>query len=219
MSTVQELTGSEFSTAEPAFKSKPRILYLVTRAERGGAQSHILDLALGMRTDFDVEIATGEEGFLTEACREQGIPAHVVKHLAREIRPVGDLLGLTELVRLMQRVKPDLLHAHTFKAGFLGRLAAKVLKIPAVYSVHMWPFGRAVPRSWRVAAPLCERLAARCCNRIISVSELGVRTAAQYGICDSSHVVAIWNGIPDHKERARLDHGDDLSCTMVARFS
>jgi glycosyltransferase involved in cell wall biosynthesis len=200
-------------------RRRPKLLYLITRAERGGAQSHVLDLARGMREQFDSEVATGEEGFLTDTCREEGIPVHVVPGLEREIKPFDDWRGLGELIKLMRRIKPDIVHAHTFKAGFLGRLAAKRLKIAALYTVHMWPFGRAVPLSWRIAAPHCERMAARWCDRIISVSDLGARTAAEHRICDPSKVVAVLNGIADHPGRARLDHDQGLSCTMVARFT
>lgn len=197
----------------------PRLLYLVTRAERGGAQAHVLDLAIGMKGLFEAEVATGEEGFLTEACRRQGIPVHVVPHLEREIKPFADLRGLRELIELMRRTQPDIVHAHTFKAGFLGRFAARRLKIACVYTVHMWPFGRAVPVSWRVAAPVCERIAAGWCDRIITVSEFGVELAAQHRICDSAKVTSIWNGIPDHPARARLRRERNLRCTMVARFT
>ena len=55
------------SPATDPTSGKPRILYVVTRAERGGAQTHVLDLACSMRPDFEVSVATGEEGFLTEA--------------------------------------------------------------------------------------------------------------------------------------------------------
>jgi glycosyltransferase involved in cell wall biosynthesis len=198
---------------------KPRLLYLVTRAEHGGAQAHVLDLAVGMREQFEVEVATGEEGFLTQACRERGIPVHVVPRLQREIEPWNDLRALRELLQLMRRIEPDLVHAHTFKAGFLGRFAAKYSRIPCVYTVHMWPFGHAVPLSWRMVAPVCERLAARWCERIITVSELGARNAAQYRIGYASQIVPILNGIAEHPARARLDHDRPLSCTMVARFT
>jgi glycosyltransferase involved in cell wall biosynthesis len=83
----------------------------------------------------------------------------------------------------------------------------------------MWPFGDAVPLSWRVVAPVCERLAARWCDRIITVSELGARNAAQYRIGGASQIVPILNGIAEHPARARLDHDRPLSCTMVARFT
>ncbi|MGA8027360.1 MAG: glycosyltransferase family 4 protein [Bryobacteraceae bacterium] len=220
MSALQALGGAAATTLERVSPvRRPRLLYLVTRAEHGGAQAHVLGLAIGMSGTFDVEVATGEEGFLTEACRERGITVHLVPHLNREIRPFEDLRGFGELMKLMRRTQPDIVHAHTFKAGFLGRFAARRLKIPCVYTVHMWPFGSAVPLSWRWAAPVCERLAAGWCDRIITVSKQGAETAAKHRICDSSRVISIWTGIPDHPARARLDHGRDLSCTMVARFT
>jgi glycosyltransferase involved in cell wall biosynthesis len=172
-----------------------------------------------MREHFEVEVATGEEGFLTDACRERGIPVHVVPRLQREIEPLNDLRALRELMQLMRRIEPDLVHAHTFKAGFLGRFAANYSRIPCVYTVHMWPFGDAVPLSWRVVAPVCERLAARWCHRIITVSELGARAATQHRIGRASQILPILNGIAEHPARARLDHDRPVSCTMVARFT
>ncbi len=217
---ISAFRGASLETAEKTqYAIKPRLLYLVTRGEHGGAQAHVLNLAMGMRDRFEVEVATGEEGFLTDACREHGIPVHVVPYLRREIAPLNDARGLNELLKLMRRIEPDLVHAHTFKAGFLGRFAARYSKIACVYTVHMWPFGDAVPLSWRVVAPVCERLAARWCDKIITVSELGARDAAQYRIGRSSQVVPILNGIADHPARARLDHDKTLSCTMVARFT
>ena len=118
---------------------------------------HVLDLVLGMRDEFEIHVGTGEEGFLTEACRDNGIPVHVVPSLEREIKPLPDVKALYALRSLMRTVEPDLVHAHTFKAGFLGRFVAKRLRIPAIFTVHMWQFGRAVPLSWRVVAPVCER--------------------------------------------------------------
>lgn len=200
-------------------RRKPRLLYLITRAERGGAQMHVLDLACGMRDEFEVHVATGEEGFLTTACREQGFPVYVLHDLEREIRPLADAKTLYELRRLMKAVTPDLVHAHTFKAGFLGRFVARQMKVPSIYTVHMWPFGRAVPRSWRIVAPICERIAARWCDKIISVSDLGARDAAEFKIGNRFQVVSILNGIPDHSARAFLEHNKTLSCTMVARFT
>jgi hypothetical protein len=138
---------------------------------------HVLDLALGMRREFDVVVATGEEGYLADSCRQRGIPVHVVSHLGREIDPVADLRGLREIVHLLRGVKPDLVHSHTFKAGFLGRLAAGYLKIACVHTVHMWHFGPAAPLIWRAVTPVCERVAARRCDRIIAVSEQAARTA------------------------------------------
>jgi Glycosyl transferase 4-like domain len=119
MSLLNEGAGTALAALErPSPTERPRVLYLITRAERGGAQVHVLDLVLGMRREFDVVVATGEEGYLADSCRQRGIPVHVVSHLGREIDPVADLRGLREIVHLLRGVKPDLVHSHTFKRVF-----------------------------------------------------------------------------------------------------
>ncbi len=131
MNSVREIqTPSLVAIGKDGASRKPRVLYLITRAERGGAQMHVLDLILGMRDDCDIQVATGEEGFLTESCRDLGIPVHVLPNLEREIKPLPDVKALFELRALMRRIEPDLVHAHTFKSGFLGRYVAKRLNIP-----------------------------------------------------------------------------------------
>lgn len=198
---------------------KPRILYIVTRAERGGAQTHVLDLASAMQQEFDVAIATGEEGFLTDACRERGLPLYVLPHLQREVRPVPDALALWEIRKLIQRLQPDLIHAHTFKAGFLGRLAGRMLGIPSVYTIHAWLYGTpAVSRLCSALSGPCERAAAHWCERIVAVSHAGARVIRKHRIGAPSKLATIHNGIPDYPERARISADHPPVITMVSRF-
>jgi glycosyltransferase involved in cell wall biosynthesis len=198
---------------------KPRILYLVTRAERGGAQTHVLDLACSMRPDFEVSVATGEEGFLTEACRERAIPVYVLPHLQREVRPLADARAFGEIWQLIRKLRPDLLHLHTFQAGFLARLAGRILRIPSVYTIHAWLYGTAaVSRFSSALSGPCERLAARWCERIITVSRAGARVARGHRIGSPSKLVTIHNGLPDCSEQARLSPTETPVITMVARF-
>ena len=199
---------------------KPKILYLITPAMRGGAQTHVLGLACGMRQDFDVAIATGEEGFLPEACREEAIPLYVLPHLQREISPIADARAFWEIFKLIRRFQPDLIHAHTFKAGFLGRLAGRLLGVPSIYTVHNWLFGTpAVSRYWSALGGPCERVAANWCERVITVSEAGARLAYRHLIEPQSKVVTIHNGIPDCSERATLSSDRSPVITMVACFT
>jgi glycosyltransferase involved in cell wall biosynthesis len=199
---------------------KPRILYVITRGERAGAQVHVRDLASAMRQDFEVAVATGEEGFLAEACRDLAIPVYIVPHLQRRVWPPADARALWEIIRLIRRLQPDLIHAHTFKAGFLGRLAGSLCGIPSIYTVHTWLFGTpALPRLWSMLGAPCERLAARWCQRLITVSEAGARLAQQYRIAPPAKIVTIHNGIPDCSERAKLGPKPTPVITMVARFT
>jgi glycosyltransferase involved in cell wall biosynthesis len=207
------------SSATHLDRGKPRILYLVTRAERGGAQTHVLDLACSMRPDFEVSVATGEEGFLTQACRERAIPVYVLPHLQREVRPIADARAFGEIWQLIRKLRPDLLHLHTFKAGFLARLAGRILRIPSVYTIHAWLYGTAaVSRLSSALSGPCERLAARWCERIITVSRAGARILRGHRIGSFSKLVTIHNGLPDSSEQARLSPTETPVITMVARF-
>jgi glycosyltransferase involved in cell wall biosynthesis len=198
----------------------PRILYIVTRAEHGGAQVHVLRLALSMRRDFDIAVATGEEGFLTKECRNSQIPVYVIPYLSREIRPIADTRAFWAIQALIRRLQPDLIHAHTFKAGFLGRLASRVQRVPSIYTIHTWLFGTpALPRLWSALGPPCERAAANWCERVITVSNTGAHLAEHHHLAPQSKIVVIPNGIPDCAERAELGSSIPTVVIMVARFS
>lgn len=198
---------------------KLKILYLITRAIRAGAQNHVLDLASAMQPDFEVALATGEEGYLPNACADRNIPAYVLPHLKRQVNPLADVRGLLEICRLMRQFQPDLIHAHTSKAGFLGRLAGRLLRVPSVYTNHGGHFGKpGVSFFWRFIGSPCERLASKWCQRFITVCDEGERLARSCRIADPSKIVTIYNGIKDHPERANLTPGHPPLITMVARF-
>jgi glycosyltransferase involved in cell wall biosynthesis len=197
----------------------PKILYLITRAVRGGAQTHVLDLASEMQQDFEVAVATGEEGFLCEACRRRNIPVHVLPHLRRQIRPAAEMRAFLEICELIRGFQPDLIHAHTSKAGFLGRLAGHMLHVPSLYTVHGGQFGRPeVSRTWRFLGSPCERIAANWCERLITVCHEGERLARCCRIGGPSKIVTIHNGIKDSPDRANLTSDHPPVIAMVARF-
>ena len=108
--------------------SRP-ILHVITRLEAGGAPRSVLLLLEGLaRKGLPVELATGStpppaEDLLPEA-QSLGIPIHVISSLKRSPNPWTDLKALISIWRLIRRRRPLLVHAHTSKAGFIGRLAA-----------------------------------------------------------------------------------------------
>lgn len=213
-------SGSLHEKSNGANSRKPKVLYVITRAEHGGAQMHVFRLASSLQSEFEVEVATGEEGFLTDACRNTGIPVHVIPHLQREIRPFKDVRALCEMYRLARKLRPDLIHAHTFKAGFLGRLVARMLNISSVYTLHSWLFGTAaMPRRWSLFAGPCEWLGAMWCQRVVTISDEGEQLLRKYLKGAASKVTTIRNGIPDCDERKRGNAQGALRIIMVARFT
>ena len=204
----------------PGNSRKLKIMYIVTQADRGGAQMHLLELASAMRELCEVHVAAGEEGFLTTACRAQGITVHVLPHLRRAHNLLSDTIALWETRALLRAQKPDLIHVHTFKAGFIGRLAAWSLGIPVVYTIHAWLWGTAaVSRTASLLALPLERIAARWCDRIITVARAGEDLVRRYRIASPGKVVTIHNGIGDSPSLARHTRNITPIITMVARFT
>src|SRR3954454_5249515 len=105
------------------FISVMKILYLITRAERGGAQVHVLDLLKNLPAGYKPVLATGETGYLTEEAGTLGVPVHILPQLKQPMAPGQDLLALLAIARFIKSQSPALIHAHTSKAGLLGRFA------------------------------------------------------------------------------------------------
>jgi glycosyltransferase involved in cell wall biosynthesis len=194
-----------------------RILYLVTKADLGGAQVHILDLLRGFQNALEPVVAAGEEGYFTEAVRKLGISCHTVPHLVHALDPMKDCRALVEVARLIRSLQVDAVHAHTSKAGVIGRFAARAAGVPSIFTAHTWCFTEGTSWKWRVAGIPAERLAGRMCSAIINVSDANRDLAVRHRISDPKRMLTIWNGIPDTSHRARPDASGAPRIVMVAR--
>jgi glycosyltransferase involved in cell wall biosynthesis len=195
-----------------------KILYIITRAERGGAQVHLLDLLKNLPSYCQPVVATGEEGFMCDEARRLGIPVHVIKGLVQPLSPLNDLVALSRLVTLICKEQPDLVNAHTSKAGLLGRLASRLTSTPAVFTAHTWSFADGVPAFQRWIATPLERFAAALGGKIITVSQANRATAVRHRVSSGENLVCIWNGIPDVAFRARPGSRRPITLITVARL-
>jgi glycosyltransferase involved in cell wall biosynthesis len=119
---------------------RPRILLLITLAEVGGAQTYVASLLPALVERFDVIVAAHGVGPLRDAATAAGARFEQLDHVRRSVG-AHDFAGLVELVRLLRRHRPDILHASSSKAGVLGRLAAAVAGVPIrIFTVHGWAF-------------------------------------------------------------------------------
>jgi glycosyltransferase involved in cell wall biosynthesis len=200
-----------------------KILYLITRSEVGGAQTHLVDLLGGFKPHFEQVVVAGgsdgEQSWLPAALRELDIPFRTSRHLIQPINPRSDCKALIEIIRVVRAEKPDLIHAHTSKAGVLGRLAARVTGVPAVFTAHTWSFAEGTSLKWRALGLPGERVAARWTKRIITVSDANRRMALERRVGSAEKLVTVHNGIRDDENRADPASGSPVTLVMVARFS
>src|SRR5213593_3489594 len=104
------------------------------------------------------------------------MPAWVIP-MARGIRPSRDIVSLCRLWMLFRRLRPQIVHAHTPKAGLLAMLAACLTRVPVrIYTLHglVWQ----TRQGWRRTLLIgLERLTCRLASRVLAVSP-SVRRAA-----------------------------------------
>lgn len=202
------------------------ILYVITRSERGGAQSHLLSLLEQAAKRHQVVLAVGaadvSEGndFLVSRASELGIPVHVLPSLVTSLSPLKDIRATLELLRVIRETRPDLLHLHSSKAGLLGRVAGRLWGVPSVFTAHGWAFTDGVSPVRKAIAVLSERAVAPLTARIIAVSQYDANLARRWGVGRAGQVLALENGIPDLAlQRRERDAGEPLRVAMTARFA
>ncbi len=198
-----------------------KIAYIVTRADPiGGAQIHVRDLAAAVRAaGHSATVITSGSGPFVDELRLQGTPTVVLRHLAVPIGPVRDLRALREIRAVVTELAPDLLAAHSSKAGTLGRIVGRSLGVPVVFTAHGWAFTPGIPSLQAALYRQIERIVGPLANRIITVSEYDRQLALDARILPADRVVTVHNGMPDITPDLYADPGrNPPRLVMVARF-
>lgn len=168
------------------------ILYVITQQDAGGAQKYVLDLA----AYFHGSIAAGLEGDqLGEKATAQHIPFYPLPNMRRAINPYRDVLALMELVRLIQRLQPNIVHTNSSKAGILGSLASWLCGVPTVFTAHGFQYLEPMPKLKKWFFWLCELACRPLRNFVITVSEHDRDTALHNLVITKNRSKTIYHGI------------------------
>jgi glycosyltransferase involved in cell wall biosynthesis len=143
----------------------------------------------------------------------------VVRRLVHRIDPIIDIGATLELASLFRKLRADLIHLHTSKAGLVGRVAARLAGIPCVYTPHGWCFSDRSSPALRLVSRVAERLVRPLGNAIIAVSQYERQLALEYRICSPGFIKVIYNGVPDTPYRAHHGPKRVPVLVMVARFA
>ena len=109
----------------------------------GGVFTYLVDLANELADSFDIYIAFAIRPQTPEDYRNKfksGIHLIKVKNFTRSINPVKDIQAFFEIKNIASRVKPDIIHLHSSKAGVLGRWAFDGKDVPLFYTPHGYSF-------------------------------------------------------------------------------
>ncbi|HLA41187.1 MAG TPA: glycosyltransferase family 4 protein [Candidatus Glassbacteria bacterium] len=182
-------------------KRKIKILRIIARLNIGGPALHVIILNSELDPQSYISrLVTGREspaeGNMNDLAWEKGVRPIVIDALGREIFFREDLRALIRLIRLIRDEKPDIVHTHTAKAGFLGRLAAKLTGVPIIiHTFHGHVFHSYFGYFKTKFFLWLERLLAKFTNVIITVGELQRQEIISYRIAEPEKVIAVPLGL------------------------
>lgn len=185
-----------------------RMLHIITRLVRGGADENTLYTVRGLdKRRYVVDLAVGDGSELDDLGAIDDVTVHVVKELVRDPHPWKDLVALFKLAALIRRGRYQIVHTHTAKAGFLGRLAAALVGAPIIiHTVHGVTFHQHLPPTMRWFYLMLERVAARFTHQFVAVGEDVRNIYIRSGIGPAHAYETIYSGMPlrDYLEAGRM---------------
>lgn len=177
------------------------VAHVITRLILGGAQENTLLTVEDQLRDYGDRVtlitgpALGPEGSLIERAERSGVPLEVLPDLRRAINPLRDAQAYRALCDTLRKLRPQLVHTHSSKAGILGRAAAAALGIPAVHTIHGSPFHPFQNRLLYHAYRWAEWWAARRCRKLISVCEAMTDQYVAARIAPRDKFVTVYSGM------------------------
>ena len=190
-----------------------RIVHIITRLILGGAQENtLITCKLLARRGHDVTLITGPaigpEGELFEQAKKESYKIITVNEMIRAINPVKDWIAYRKIKKLLQEIKPDIVHTHSAKAGILGRYAGYKLKnirmtndeqrIPKiVHTIHGLAFHQYQSQWLNRFYIAIEKSAAKRTDFFISVADAMTQQALAAGIGKPGKFVTAYSAVDE----------------------
>ena len=142
----------------------------------------------------DLEMKTVKSNI--EKARERGAKFICVPTLIRRISPIQDLKAFFTLFRILLKEKPSIVHTHTSKAGILGRLAAKIVRVPKIVhtphgNVFYGHFGFLLSRFslW------IEKFFSKFTDRMVALTDGEMDDYIKLSVCPPEKLLKIHSGV------------------------
>ena len=194
--------------------AKIKLLHIITRFDKGGSAENTFLTVRDLDKDrYDVVLVTGSSPPANSpvpsgnpetdaikanlsALKNGNIPVIAIPQLVREPNFFSDAAAFFSLIRILRHERPGIVHTHTSKAGFLGRWAAWLCRIPIiVHTPHghvFWGyFGRLKTRLF----VLLERWTARITTRLVMLTEREKADHMRFRIAPAEKFTVIHSGV------------------------
>lgn len=192
--------------AQPT-RSRIKVLHVVTRFIAGAGGNTLLTAIGTDRVRYEVWVAGASGGPLWERAEKAGVMTVKLERFREVISPLDDLRVLIALVKLLRRERFTVVHTHSSKGGFLGRLAAFLCRTPVViHTIHGFGYHDGMSRGRRLLYLSLDRFARRLTDAFIAVAPEVAREAVEMRLALPGAVSVVPSAvelaeIPTHKDQ------------------
>ncbi len=185
-------------------------------AEAAGGVEKYLTMLLSKwnYTDVHHHIVASVD-FENSAIKEYAESFRVIPSMCNSINLKRDLLSIAHLRRYIKQVQPDVVYAHSSKAGLYARLACVGLRVKVIYNPHGWAFNMSGSAFKRNLYQFIEMTLGVLTDKIVLISP------AEYISCKKCHIVSehkmrlISNGIDIDKTSENLEAASQLPLNII----
>jgi glycosyltransferase involved in cell wall biosynthesis len=187
---------------------RPRLVYVATHA----VTADLLlrgQLAFMREQGFDVTVIAAPGPDL-DRVRERERVETVAVPMVRANDAVRDAVSLTALTRALARIRPDIVNAGTPKAGLLGMLAARALRVPIRIYLLRGLRLETTTGLLRAVLATTEKIASGCANDVVCNSPSLLRAAVDGGYVPARKARVIGHGSSNGVDTERYRPTDEL---------
>jgi glycosyltransferase involved in cell wall biosynthesis len=169
-----------------------KVLHVITRFIAGSGGNTLISAAEIDQDRYESWVAAMPGGPLWEQAEQRGVRTAHIQHMREALSPWHDLLACLELVRLIRRERFTVVHTHCSKAGFVGRVAARLAGVPVVlHTFHLLAVRPGLSRPRRVAYRLLDRSVRSFAHRYVAVAPRVAREAVEQGVAPPGLVTVV----------------------------
>ncbi|MBN8568911.1 MAG: glycosyltransferase [Ignavibacteria bacterium] len=107
-----------------------KICYIISNLSIGGAQLLLFDIINNLKNEnLEITVITIDSGYYIKKFENEGINVIDIKS-----RGLINPLIFLKLKKILKKIQPDIVHTHLLKADFYGRIVAKWIKVPLIFS-------------------------------------------------------------------------------------
>jgi glycosyltransferase involved in cell wall biosynthesis len=199
-----------------------KVLHVITRFFGGSGGNTLLSAAGMDETRYETWVAAAPGGPLWQKAQQAGVRTVELPHLREQISPLHDLITLCGLVKLMREERFTVVHTHCAKAGLLGRLAARLTRVPVVvHTFHAFSTHDFMSPARRTAYLLVDRLTRPLAHQYVAVSPRVAREAVERRVVRPGSITVVPSAvdldeIPGHSDPSvRLELGIPSDAPLV----